>query len=187
MPRLACPEDPGVALHLVHRGRDRAPCFTGGEDRVAYLEGLREAAAAAGCAVHAYVLMGNHVHLLLTPRRKGGAKELVRRAAERYARHLADRYGHEAPVWDDRYDATPVRVRQYVLAAMRYIELNPVNAGLARAPAAYRWSSHAANAGGADDPLLAPHPAYLALGRSAGERCTAYRALFETPASLRRG
>jgi REP-associated tyrosine transposase len=185
MPRLACPEDSGVALHLVQRGRDRAPCFSGRTDRIAYLEGLRAAAAATGCAVHAYVLMGNHVHLLVTPRRRGGGNELLLRTVERYGRHLAERYGHGEPVWEDRYDATPVRVRQYVLAAMRYIELNPVTAGLVRSPGAYRWSSHRANAGGEDDPLVTPHPAYVALGRSAGERCAAYRRLFDTPVSLR--
>ena len=81
MPRLACPEEPGVALHIVQRGLGRAPCFSGDRDRLAYLEGLREYALRCACAVHAYVLMGNHVHLLVTPARAGGATRLMRSIA----------------------------------------------------------------------------------------------------------
>jgi REP-associated tyrosine transposase len=178
MPRLACPEAPGVALHLVQRGRGRAPCFGAAGDRIEYLDALREAALHALCRVHAYALMGNHVHVLVTPARSGGASELMRAAAERYARHLAAAYGHEAGVWDERYDGTPVHARQYVLACMRYIELNPVRAGMVREARAYRWSSYRANAEGAEDGLVTPHPAYSTLGRSGEERRAAYRALF---------
>ena len=178
MPRLACPETPGVALHLVQRGRGRAPCFSGTADRTAYLEGLRAAAAGAACLVHAYALMGNHVHLLVTPAGPGGAGELLRAAAERYGGHLAQAYGHEGPVWEERYDGTPVHARQYLLACMQYIELNPVRAGIVAGAGAYRWSSYRANAEGREDALVRPHPFYFALGRSPRERCAAYRALF---------
>jgi putative transposase len=178
MPRLACPEAPGVALHLVQRGRSRAPCFGAARDRLEYLEAVREAALHALCRVHAYALMGNHVHLLVTPARSGGASELVRAATGRYARHLAQAYGHEADVWDERFDGTPVHARRYVLACMRYIELNPVRARLVPEASAYRWSSYRANAEGAQDRLVTPHPAYFALGRSGEERRSAYRALF---------
>jgi REP-associated tyrosine transposase len=179
MPRLACPEEPGVALHLVQRGCGRAPCFSGARDRLAYLEALRECAARSACAVHAYALMGNHVHLLVTPAQAGGASRLIRRAADRYGRHLAEAYGHEGPVWEERFDGSPVRVRRYLLACMLYIELNPVRAGLVRKAGAYRWSSYRANAEGGDDALVTPHPGYCALGRSRKERCAAYRSLFE--------
>jgi putative transposase len=176
MPRLACPEDPGVALHLVQRGRARAACFSAAHDRIAYLDALRTADPA--CAVHAYALMGNHVHLLVTPARTGDATRLLRSAAQRYAFHLACAYGHEDAVWEERFDGSPVRARRYLLACMLYIELNPVRAGLVRRPGDYRWSSFRANAEGRDDALLAPHPFYFALGRSREERCAAYRALF---------
>lgn len=178
MPRLACPERPGVALHLVQRGRARAPCFSAAGDRVAYLRVLREAARSA-CAVHAYALMGNHVHLLVTPRRAGGASELMRSVADGYARHLVSAYGHGDAVWEARHDGTPVHARKYLLACMRYIELNPVRAGLVREARAYPWSSYRTNAEGADDALVTPHPLYCALGRSREERCEAYRATFE--------
>ena len=178
MPRLACPEEPGVALHVVQRARGRAPCFSGAHDRTTYLEGLRECAERGACAVHAYVLMGNHVHLLVTPARASGATQLMRSIAERYGRHLAEAYGHEGPLWEDRFDGTPVHARRYLFSCMRYIESNPVNAGLAPEAGAYRWSSFRANAAGEDDALVTPHPYYYALGRSREERCAAYRALF---------
>jgi putative transposase len=179
MPRLACPEAPGVALHLVQSGRGRAPCFSGSVDRRVYLEALREGAARCACAVHAYALMGNHVHLLLTPALAGAATRLIGVAAARYARYLSCAYGHDGAVWEERFDGSPVRARRYLLACMLYIELNPVRAGLVREAGAYRWSSFRANAGGEDDALVAPHPFYASLGRSREERCAAYRTLFE--------
>jgi REP-associated tyrosine transposase len=177
MPRLSCPEAPGVALHVVHRGLGRAPCFSGTADRLAYLDALREAAAAAACALHAYALMANHVHLLVTPARRDGVALLVRSVAGAYAHHLAETYGHESPVWEARHDGTPVHPRRYLLGCMGYIELNPVRAGIVADPRAYRWSSYRANAEGAEDALVTPHPAYFALGRSRAERCAAYRAM----------
>jgi putative transposase len=178
MPRLACPEEPRATLHVVQRGRARRACFSCARDRVAYLEALRECAARAGCAVHAYALMGNHVHLLVTSARAAGAARLMPAVAARYARHLATAYGHEDSVWEEPYDASPVRARAHLLACMRYIEENPVRAGLAAHPGAYRWSSYRANALGEDDPLVTPHPHYYSLGRSPDERRAAYAALF---------
>jgi putative transposase len=161
----------------VQRGRERAPCFSCASDRVAYLAAVRTGAGESGSAVHAYALMGNHVHLLVTPGRVGGAGALLERAAGGYARYLERAYGHESDVWDERYDGTPVRPRQYLLACMRYIDLNPVRAGIVAEPGAYRWSSYRANAEGAEDALVTPHPAYFALGRSSAARQAAYRAL----------
>ncbi|MGQ0509597.1 MAG: transposase [Betaproteobacteria bacterium] len=152
MGRLACTSQPGVALHLVQRSaRPQAP--------EAYLERLGVLAARHGCALHAYALMGNHAHLLATPAR-----------AEAAAAFMEGLGGD--------FDATPVHARRYLLACMRYIELNPVRAGLTRDPAEYRWSSHRANALGETDRLLSPHPLYFALGRGATERCAAYRESF---------
>ncbi len=184
MPRLACAESPGVPLHVVQRGLGGAPCFSGPRDRLAYLEVLRDGALRSACAVHAYALMGNHVHLLLTPARAGGATRLMSSLAERFGRHLAEAYGHESAVWEDRFDGTPVHAQRYLFACMRYIELNPVRAGLVAEPSAYRWSSFRANAAGQDDALLTPHAVYYALGRSKSARCAAYRAMF-TPDDMR--
>jgi len=178
MPRLACPEEPRSTLHVVQRGLARSACFSCARDRVAYLEALRECAARAGCAVHAWALMGNHVHLLLTSARAGGAARLMPAIAARYARHLAAAYGHEEALWEEPYDATPVHARAHLLSCMRYIEENPVRAGLAAHPGAYPWSSYRANALGEASALVTPHPHYYSLGRSPEARRAAYAALF---------
>jgi len=156
MARPPCPQQPGVPLHVVLRGDPADPG--------ACLEGL---GAAADCPVHAYVLMGTHIHVLLTPARVQGAMPLIRALGAR------------------EFDASPVYTRRHVLACMRYIELNPVRAGLVRHPARYRWSSYRANALGEADALITPHALYCALGRSAEERCAAYRRSFRAAATSR--
>jgi REP-associated tyrosine transposase len=158
MARQPCPQQPGVPLHLVLR----AP-FTAAAD----CQALLGRAAAADCAVHAYVLMGTHAHLLVTPLRADAVSPLIRRLG--------------APA----FDASPVYARRHVLACMRYIEMNPVRAGLVRHPAHYRWSSYLANALGEADALVTPHALYCALGRSADERRAAYRGTFRGPATIR--
>ena len=164
---------PGHPLHLVQRGWCRAACFPRTGDRRRYLEALKLSAVEAACALHAYVLMGNHVHLLLTPAVAGGATRLMEGIASRYcgARERG------APLWE-RFEIRPVPSRRYLLATMRYIELNPVRAGLVAQARDFPWSSHRANAFGACDSLLSPHAFYCALGRSPVERQAAYRALF---------
>jgi putative transposase len=178
-----CPEIPGHPLHLIQRGHRQAACFFDEEDCAAYLGWLGQYAADFGCSVHAYVLMGNHVHLLLTPSRAGGVAGLMRSLGERYARYMADAPRRDGPLWEDRYHAFPVHVGRYLLSCMRYIELNPVRARVVARPGQYRWSSFRANALGHDNPLLTPHAHYCALGRSAESRRVAYRALFRKPAS----
>ncbi|MBI2753117.1 MAG: transposase [Betaproteobacteria bacterium] len=173
----ACPEQPGVALHLVQRGLGRAACFFRVRDGFAYLHWLRECAERFECAVHAYVLMRNHVHLLLTPARAGCGSRLMRALGERYARHFAEAHGRAGPLWEEPFDASPVYASRYVLSCMRYIEDNPVRAGLVADPAAYRWSSYGANAWGRDDPLVTPHALYYALGRTPEWRRARYRAM----------
>jgi putative transposase len=183
MARLACPEEAHATLHVVQHAR--RSCFSCARDRTAYLEALRECAGDSKCAVHAYVLMGNHVHLLLTSVRIGGPARLMPAIAARYARYLLDEYGHEDALWEEPYDATPVHARRQLLGCMRYIEENPVRAGLVRHPGAYRWSSYRCNVLGEEDALVTPHPHYCSLARSSELRRAAYAALFAslTPAS----
>jgi len=150
MSRLACIVLPGVPLHLVQRGAVAVA-------REAYLERLGDLLRRHGCALHAYALMGNHAHLLVTPAAAGSAQALM------------EALGGE-------FDATPIHARRYLLACMRYIEANPVRAGMASAPEDFRWSSYRANALGEPDRLLTPHPAYLALGSAAAARRAAYSA-----------
>lgn len=186
MPRLACPEEAHATLHVVQRARERRACFSCTRDRVAYLDALRECAERERCAVHAYALMGNHVHLLLTSVLVNGAARLMPAIAAGYACHLRSAYGDDEALWEEAYDATPVRARRHLFATMRYIEENPVRAGLAAHPGEYRWSSYRANALGENGALLTPHPLYCSLGRSPEERRAAYAALFVlTPVSRR--
>lgn len=175
-------EIPGHPLHVIQRGRLRAACFFGEEDCVAYLSWLGRYAARFGCSVHAYVLMGNHVHLLLTPSRAGGVAGLMRSLGERYARYIDEAHHRDGALWEERFEAVPVHVGRYVLSCMRYIELNPVRARVVARPGQYRWSSFRANALGQDDALLTPHSFYCALGRSIESRRAAYRALFQNKA-----
>jgi putative transposase len=178
MPRLACPEEPRVALHVVQRGRARLACFSCARDRTAYLRSLRACSESEQCSIHAYALMGNHVHLLFTPARAAGAARLMPAIVKRYACHVATAYGHADPVWEEGYDASPVHARRHLLACMRYIEENPVRAGLAARPGAYPWSSYRANALGEEDALVTPHAHYCSLARSPDARRAAYVALF---------
>lgn len=165
---------PAVPLHIIQRTRGHAPCFSCAEDRVEYLRTLCTCSADRACAVHAYVLMANHVHLLVTASGLRAGSDLAQELCERYQRHVAERYGNEAPLWDADREIRPVHARRYLLACMRYIELNPVRAHAVARPGDYRWSSFRANALGHDDPVVTPHPLYYALGRSADLRRSAY-------------
>ena len=188
MPLFAYPEIPGHTLHVIQRGRLHAKCFFIAEDHSAYLGWLHDYARHTGCAVHAYVLMGNHVHLLLTPSKKGGVAALMHLLGERYARHVLETWQREGELWEEGFDATPVYNNRYVLACMRYIELNPVRARMAARPEQFRWSSHRCNAFGEENALLTPHAAYAVLGRGAVARQEAYREMFKNvrPGGARR-
>ena len=168
----------GVALHVVRRGRARTQCFFEEHDRVAFLDWLRQYAMRFECAVHAYALMGNHVHLLLTPSDGGGAARLIHTLCERHQRSVNETQARAGGIWEQGFEASPIHVGRHFLVCMRYIELNPVRAGLVTRPGAYRWSSYAANALGREDALITPHPFYYALGRSNSERQGAYQRLF---------
>lgn len=178
MPLLRHSHLPGHPLHVVQRGQMRTACFSCEDDRLAYLRVLAREVIEMRCALHAYALMGNHVHLLLTPVRRDSATGLMAALAEHHERYIRETYEHDEPVWEKDFKATPVHLRRYLLACMRYIESNPVNAGLVRQPQAYRWSSFRANAMGEEDALITPHAHYCALGRSPEMRQAAYRAMF---------
>jgi putative transposase len=171
----------GYPLHIVQRGHNRQRCFLGDDDCLAYLRWLAEALRAEECLLHAYVLMSNHVHLLLTPRDAVLVPRILMSLGRRYVPYFNRRYVRTGTLWESRYRSSLVTNDFYLLACHRYVELNPVRAGMTADPAGYRWSSYGANAMGRDDALVAPHPLYLALGKSADERCAAYRMLFDVP------
>jgi putative transposase len=179
MARFPRPDLPGIAQHVVQRGNDRMPCFHDDDDRGAYLTALRQVATRYACAIHAYVLMTNHVHLLTTPSTAGAVSRMMQTLGRLYVAHFNARHRRTGTLWEGRYRSCLVGSRRYVLACHRYIELNPIRAAMVATPTDYAWSSHRANASDGSDPLLRRHAAYLALGSSSAERQQAYRALFD--------
>jgi putative transposase len=171
----------GMPVHVVQRGVDRQACFFTDEDRIHFLELLAELAPACGCAIHAYALMTNHTHLLMTPNDARAVSWLMQRVGQCFVKGLNRGYRRTGTLWEGRFRSTLAMDDAYVLTCQRYIEQNPVRAGMVRAPEAYRWSSHRMNATGAPDgTLLVPHPQFLALGADPAARASAYRSLFES-------
>jgi putative transposase len=177
MARLHRIDVPDVAQHVVQRGNDRQPCFASPGDYAGYLCELAEASLKHACAVHAYVLMTNHVHLLVTPTAVGAISRMMQAIGRRYVGCFNTRYRRTGTLWEGRYKAALVGTARYALACYRYIELNPVRAKMVRAPGDYRWSSHRHNALGVEQALIKPHAAYLALGDTKDSRSERYRAL----------
>lgn len=178
MPRRARITLPNVPLHLIQRGNNRQACFFADEDYRFYLDWLAEYADKTGCRVHAYVLMTNHVHMLLSPDRAGAAGALMKALGQRYVQYVNRTYRRSGTLWEGRFRSCPTQEETYLLACQRYIELNPVRAGMVAHPAEYPWSSYRANAQGEADVLLKPHRLYQALGLDAASRHAAYRELF---------
>jgi putative transposase len=177
-PRL---ELAGVPLHVIQRGINRSACFFGDADRRFYLRCLADAAAVRGCAVHAYVLMTNHVHLLLTPGRQGAVGAMMQDIGRRYVRVINTLHGRTGSLWEGRFKSSLIDSEHYLLTCHRYIESNPVRAGMVAAVTDYRWSSHAHYAGIRVDALISDYPEYRALGQSVEERRSAFRSLFAVP------
>lgn len=177
MPRPLRNIVPDVAVHLTQRGNNRVACFRRDSDYLLYLLHLRELSTRMECAVHAYCLMTNHVHLLLSPPSAEACKGLMKQLGQRYAQYFNRTYGRSGPMWDGRYHSSVAASERYVLGCYRYIELNPVDAGIVNHPARYTWSSYRANALGKDDRLVSPHAAFLALGLDSMTRRAAYAAL----------
>jgi putative transposase len=176
MPRYAAP---GLPQHVIQRGTNRSALFVAHSDYRFFRECLRTACEEHGCRVHAYVLMTNHVHLLVTPSTASGLGHVMQSVCRRYVRRFNDTHRRTGTLCQGRYKATVVDAEQYLFACYRYIELNPVRAGLVTVPGDYQWSSHRANALGVSDPLVTPHERYDALGPDRRARQAAYRALFE--------
>jgi putative transposase len=167
-----------VPVHVVQRGNNRQAIFFEENDYRVYLDWLAEAAAAHGCAIHAYVLMTNHIHLLMTPADGQAISATLQAIGRRFVPYINHCYGRTGTLWEGRFRASPVQEEGYLLVCYRYIELNPVRAGMVELPAAYPWSSYRANGLGNHSPLVSPHAAYLALGANGPERQAAYRGLF---------
>jgi REP-associated tyrosine transposase len=171
-PRLILP---GVALHIIQRGNNRNACFREDSDYLTYLAHLRHLSRKYECDVHAYCLMTNHVHLLLTPDAPDACGLLMRDLGRCYVRYFNRRHARTGTLWEGRFRSCIVESAEYVLACYRYIELNPVRAGMVGRASGHPWSSHAANSGMRADPMVKPHCEFAAL------TADAYRGLFEQP------
>ncbi|MGQ0708523.1 MAG: transposase [Rhodoferax sp.] len=178
MARLARLSLAGCVHHCIQRGHNGQPVFVDTQDRQAYLAALQEFSAAHGVAVHAYVLMDAHVHLLLTPSSTQGISRMLQAMGRRYVRYFNNRHGRSGGLWEGRFRCTVLQ-DCYLLPCMVHLDLHPVRAGLvARAPD-YAWSSHGHYAGARQDRWIAPHPLYWALGNTPFAREAAYSALVE--------
>ena len=176
---------PGLPQHLVARGHNKTDCFRAQIDCTVYLKYLREGLEETACKLHAYVLMTNHVHLLATGRQEGAVSRLMQQVGRRYCRYVNRVYRRSGALYESRFKSSLVESEAYFLACMRYIELNPVRAGLVAHPCRYPWSSYSENVTGDPKGLIQPHPEFLRLGRDACTRGHAYRALLEQPLERR--
>lgn len=173
---------PNTPLHLVQRGNNRGTCFHYRGDALRYLDFLDEARRVWQVDVHAYVLMTNHIHLLATPLDDPhGISQMMKSLGQRYAQYFNKRHQRTGGLFEGRYYGCLVSEEPYLFACYRYIELNPVRAGMADQPSDYRWSSYRANALGIDDPVVVPHALYLASASDPDQRRHHYRQLFDTP------
>jgi putative transposase len=169
---------PSVPLHIIQRGNNRIPCFSCRFDYLVYLDMLHECAYDYGCALHAYVLMTNHVHLLLSPAEARSPSALMQRLGQRYVQYFNRRHERTGTLWEGRFRSCLILDDCYFLTCQRYIELNPVRASMVTAPESYPWSSYRINAFGEHSTLVTPHPLYTALHPDTSTRRAAYRQLF---------
>jgi REP-associated tyrosine transposase len=181
MPRTARFVVPGLTVHIVQRGHDRQRCFFEESDYRAYLAYLEEFAAQCSCSVHAYCLMTNHVHLLVTPHATDSCAKLMKNVGQRHVQRINSRRGRTGTLWEGRFYSCPVCAERYAVACYRYIEFNPVRAGMVAHPREYEWSSYRFNAAGESSALLTVHPAYAAIAAGNERRQLAYRELCDEP------
>jgi putative transposase len=176
MPRRARLELPGIPMHITQRGVNRGAVFVDDEDRRHYLDLLQAETARMAVAVHAYVLMGNHVHLLASAKAARAISRALQRLGQAYVQAFNRRHRRTGTLWEGRFKSCLVASDHYLLSVYRYIDLNPVRAAMVASPEAYRWSSARGNLGLAWDPVVTPHPTFLALGSDPATRGMAYRA-----------
>ena len=164
MPRQSRLVLPGLPLHVIQRGNNRMRCFEEHSDFLVYLALLKDALQRHRVLLHAYCLMGNHVHLLVAPQSGDGIATFMHRIGQRYAYYFNRKYSRTGTLWEGRFRSCVVQSRGYILECHRYIELNPVRAGLVNDPLAYRWSSHDVTAGFRSDAMIEIHPEIESIG-----------------------
>lgn len=165
-------------MHAILRGIDRTAIFFAVSDYRAFLDALAGLATSESVRVHAYVLMTNHIHLLMTPESDRGSSLLMKGLGQRYVQYVNRAYRRSGTLFEGRFRSSVIEADSYLLACQRDIELNPVRANMAFAPGDYPWSSYRCNALGGADPIVAAHPVYLALAETEEARRSTYRDLF---------
>jgi putative transposase len=178
LPRLVIPDQ---LHHVVQSGNEHQQIFQYADDCEAFLKWLREAAKLFKVAIHAYVLMPNHLHLLLSPTDETGLARMMQWVGRYYVPYFNRKYKREGTLWKGRYKATVLESEQYFMTCCRYIELNPVRCGLVAEPSEYRWSSYLHHIGVKQDLIITDHPKYWALGNTPFEREAIYKELIESP------
>ena len=179
MPRRARLAIAGIPWHIIQRGNNRCACFYHEEDYDLYLKQLATQAHKFGCLVHAYCLMTNHVHLLITPPEKDSASLLMKNLGQRYVQFINKTYQRSGTLWEGRFKSCLAQEEQYLLACYRYIELNPVRANMVSHPRDYPWSSYGCNGEGKPNILITPHSQYLGMSADSEERLNNYQGLIE--------
>lgn len=169
---------PNVPVHMIMRGNNRQAVFAEDDDYFAYRSWLREAVERYDCKIHAYVFMTNHVHLLLSAEEPANISKISQAVGRKYVPYFNHKYGKTGTLWEGRFKASSVDTEYYLLACYRYIELNPVRAGMVNDSKDYAWSSYHANALGEKDRLVTPHSVYMRLGKTKATRNEAYKNLF---------
>ena len=169
---------PDVPVHIVQRGNNRQAVFFDDNDYRVYLDWLGQAASDHDCSIHAYALMTNHIHLLMTPGEADAISAVLQALGRRFVPYINHSYRRTGTLWEGRFKASAVQEENYLLACYRYIELNPVRAAMVDKPENYPWSSYRANALGEPDPLLTLHGLYMGLGANLADCQNAYRSLF---------
>ncbi len=177
LPRICLP---GIPQHVIQRGTNRQACFASDEDIAAYAHWLYESSRENQVEIHAWVFMTNHVHLLVTPHTNNGVSKMMQKLGRHYVRYFNHTYQRTGTLWEGRFKSCVVDEENYLLSCQKYIELNPVRAGMVDSPADYHWSSFRRHGVGQDIRLCTPHRVYLELGSTDKERVDNYRKLFVT-------
>jgi putative transposase len=175
LPRIVIPNQP---VHIMHRGNNHQDIFITDDDKLRVKEDISGAIEKTGCRVHAYTIMTNHLHLLITPKSKEALSAFMQAMANRYVRYFNQAYNRTGSIWEGRYKSCLVDSEHYLFSLYRYIEMNPVRANMVKAVDDYDWSSYGHNGQGRQDPLITEHALYSALGANAEERARGYQTLF---------
>jgi putative transposase len=178
MPRKQRMYQPGIPSHIVQRGNDRKPCFFEYENYLFFLDCLENAIRRYQVAVHAYVLMTNHIHLLMTPSTESGISRVMQLVGNRYVQYINKKYGRTGTLWEGRHKASLVDAQRYLLTCYRYIEMNPVRAGMVGHPGDYRWSSYRHHVGESRSSIIEDHEVFQRLAPTTSQRILYYQSLF---------